>query len=100
MARLRDFDGGASSRQAVPNPLGFPRSDSMQLVQTEHGSLVHVYDPLTDKILCNSGKNAGRKKADGSQKKGENKFYKSEATQVSCYRCSKLLGIKHDTPQR
>lgn len=96
MARFRDSNGGASSsEQAKPNPIGFPKPDEVQLVQTKHGSMVHVYNPSTKTILCNSGKNAGRSKANGTQTKGKNELHKSDATQVSCYRCAKLLSINN-----
>lgn len=85
-----------TAEEAKTNPVGYPKPANVQLVRTATGDMIHVYDATTKDTLCKSGKNAGRRKQDGTQSKNEKQFFKSDATMVSCYRCSKLLSINED----
>jgi hypothetical protein len=97
MARVRQPSAPpTSSPQALPNPIGYPKPANTELVRVGTGEMVHVYSPSTKDILCQSGKNAGRRNPDGTQNRKKKEFFKSDATQVTCYRCSKLLSMNHN----
>ena len=77
--------------QARQNPIGSLKGD-LVVVQVGKGKHTHVYNPATGLVLCNSGKNAGRKKPDGTNKRsGPQTVYRSTANFVTCYRCQKLM---------
>lgn len=81
----------AAAPVALQNPIGYPKPPGVDLVRVGTGEMVHV--KKGSGILCNSGKNAGRKNPDGSQTRKEPQYFATDATQVTCYRCSKLLSI-------
>lgn len=56
------------------------------------GEHTHVYNPDKHSVLCNSGKNAGRRRRDGSptQRGAPQQLFKSKANFLTCYRCEKL----------
>lgn len=73
------------------NPLGFPLTSMgagpVQVVRLGTGEHSHLLNPKTKRPLCESGR--GRAKA-------EQKLYKSDATVITCYRCSKLAQMNVD----
>jgi len=83
------------------NPLGLPVSAGAPLVLVgPHGERTHLYSAKTGDVICKSGKNAGRYASGANhqtvlaarREKGR-KFYPSDATEVTCYRCAKLASI-------
>jgi hypothetical protein len=56
------------------------------------GAHTHLLHPEEKKIICESGKNAGKMNEDGTDNRGQKpqKLYKSDASFVTCYRCQKL----------
>jgi len=80
--------------RARQNPIGLPAPSGVQVVRLGSGEHTHVYSPKDKKVICNSGKNAGRKADDGTDRRGGNQpVYKAEARFVTCYRCQKLAQI-------
>ncbi|MDP2734832.1 MAG: hypothetical protein Q8P12_01350 [bacterium] len=78
------------------NPIGLPikAGQEILLVYIGDGEHTHVYHPGKHRALCNSGRNAGRKKADGTDNRGKaQEMYKSSAKFITCYRCAKLAAM-------
>ena len=74
------------------NPLGLQAPEGTTVVQIGQGVHTHVYNPKTDRALCNSGKNAGRVRENGEDNRHEEQeLYRSNAQMITCYRCQKLV---------
>ncbi len=77
--------------KARRNPIGMPAPSGVQVVQLGSGERTHIYNPNKGTVICNSGKNAGRKADDGTDRRGgAQEIYAANANFVTCYRCQKL----------
>ena len=80
-----------SARSARANPLG-TLVPGVLIVRVGIGKMTHILHPKRKMHLCNSGKNAGNKKADGKDNRGTKpvEIFKTDSKYVTCYRCQKL----------
>jgi len=88
--------------KARRNPLGSPVGSEAYVVLAGSGQRTHLLNPKTRKIICNSGKNAGRKAKDGTSNRGQKpqQLRPSGASFVTCYRCQKLMQMNQKNGTR
>lgn len=80
--------------QTRRNPIGHRVDESVVVVRVGQGLHTHIYNPNTQAVLCNSGKNAGNVTQDGEDNRGKQQtLYRSNSRFVTCYRCQKLAHV-------
>ncbi len=78
--------------KARKNPLGIYLPGVIPVIVGQ-GKFVHIYHPTEHVHLCRSGKNAGKPPASGApdlRGTREQIYYRSQAKNITCWRCCKL----------